>query len=170
MQNTIYIVTYETLDACQKFDTLNIYVDTSQVLIDLPYDTSVCLNQSVSLLASGAVSYSWSPSSNLNISNTAQVVHNGTVSEDLIVIGISSFLCETKDTVSIEVLPCCGAIANISSTNTTICINDSVLFVNNSIYSTNPSFTWDFGINAQPSSYVGTTRRTSVFIHQESIL
>ncbi|MEZ4978336.1 MAG: gliding motility-associated C-terminal domain-containing protein [Chitinophagales bacterium] len=153
--STSYILEFIALDSCHRFDTLNIQVDTSQVRILSPSDTSVCIGQSVDLWASGASLFSWSPSTNLNASNLAHVVYNATASEEIVVTGLSAFLCETSDTVLIDVLSCCGAQSDIRVVDTTICINDSALFINNSIYSTNPIFTWNFGLDAQPNSYIG---------------
>ncbi|MEZ4928768.1 MAG: PKD domain-containing protein [Chitinophagales bacterium] len=151
--DTTYIVYYED-SVCQYFDTLHIQISSLDVEASFN-DTTVCPNTNVQLNATGAVSYIWMPSANLNNANIADPIFNGNTTDTLIVIGQNSNGCEASDTVIINVLPCCGAFADFDISDSIICVNETVTFTNTSIEGTNPTFTWNFGTGASPATYVG---------------
>lgn len=151
--DTSYIVYYED-SICQYFDTIHVIVSSLDVEASFS-DTLVCPNINTQLNASGAISYVWSPSNNLNNSTIANPIFNGNTNDTLIVIGQNTYGCEDSDTVNINVLPCCGAFADLEINDSVICVNESVTFLNTSITGNNPMFTWNFGTGATPATYVG---------------
>ena len=107
-------------------------------------DTSICSGQTVQLNASGAVSYSWSPTS---VSNP--LISNPTVTPisttSYIVTGLYTSGCVDQDTVQVFVTP--GPTITVISTADTICIGDNVTLT--ATGATN--YSWTGGvINATP--------------------
>src|SRR4030095_3650815 len=63
--STTYIVTVTDVNNCSADDDVHIEI-TTPLITSISGDTSICKGTSAQLLASGGVSYSWSPSENLN--------------------------------------------------------------------------------------------------------
>jgi gliding motility-associated-like protein len=68
-------------------------------------DTLVCTNSPVSLSATGAVKYSWTPGNNLNDPLIANPVATTATSTQYIVTGTSQNGCTAKDTVNVNIFP-----------------------------------------------------------------
>ncbi|MFA6923632.1 MAG: PKD domain-containing protein [Bacteroidales bacterium] len=87
-------------------------------------NTTTCSGNSVQLHASGAVSYSWSPSTGLNQTNISDPTANPTITTTYIVTGTSIKGCTDTAKVVITVSP--GTPINVSS-NQTICQGTSIV-------------------------------------------
>ncbi len=86
-------------------------------------DTFVCFNDSVGLLASGAVSYQWSPSAGLSSTSVANPMAGPGLDIDYVVLGTDSNGCQSRDTVSVVVNPLPkGSITE----DLAVCIGESV--------------------------------------------
>jgi hypothetical protein len=68
----------------------------------------MCLGQSVSMTASGAVSYAWSPGASLNNSTTANVVATPTITTQYTVTGSDANACVGSVQYTVTVQNCTG--------------------------------------------------------------
>ena len=104
---TTYTLTGATLGCA---NTATVSVSTKQlptVVIATSHDT-VCMGNSAMLNASGASTYSWSPTSSLNNSNGPSVIASPTVTTLYTVIGTDTGTCSNKSTHTIVVSNCTG--------------------------------------------------------------
>lgn len=146
---------------CLQSDTMSLTVFSLPQLQTSP-DTQICANSEAHLLVSGASSYRWFPSGNLNSPTTNTPVFTGTADELLFVEGIDGNGCRSVDSVKVVVnaLPQVDAGANES-----ICAGSSVL-LNASGANT---YTWTpAGLLDDPSSATpeATPTVTSNFVVQ----
>ncbi len=84
-----------------------------------PSSASITTGSSVNLTASGATTYSWSPSTGLSATNTAAVTATPTATTTYTVTGTSSS-CSSTSTVTVTVNP--ALTAGSISANQTICV------------------------------------------------
>ncbi|HCQ28918.1 MAG TPA: hypothetical protein DIU39_01455, partial [Flavobacteriales bacterium] len=118
---TNYIVTGTDANACSNSDTVVVTVNALPNVF-AGNDTAICIGDTAQLQASGANSYSWTPTSSLNnpnISNPLAFPNNTTT---YIVTGSDANACSTSDTVMVTVNP----LPNVFAGNdTAICIGDT---------------------------------------------
>jgi len=119
---TSYIVEGEDVNGCKNTDTVIVFVNTPPMVF-AGLDTSVCIGNSMNLLASGAVSYLWTVSSTLAPINVANPSVNPTNVTTYTVQGTDANGCKATDNVqvSINALPIVSA-----GTDSFICENDSI--------------------------------------------
>ncbi|MGY6562799.1 MAG: PKD domain-containing protein [Luteibaculaceae bacterium] len=84
-----------------EFELSNFILPTVEVAVS---DTIVCVNQELTLNASGANTYAWVFGNGLNQNNLAQVTANPTVSGYYTVIGTDNNQCRDTTSVSINVV------------------------------------------------------------------
>lgn len=109
--NPTYTVTQQgtywvevTTSACSKRDT--IYVNYTTIpTVHLGNDTTICQGASLSLFASGALTYKWTPGNTLNDSTIANPVATPTGTTNYIVSGYNGGGCVDRDTITITVHP-----------------------------------------------------------------
>lgn len=90
------------LEGCITSDT--VWVSNRPLpLVTATPDTSICLNTNLSLNATGAVVYSWSPAQYLDFPNSSNPVFSGNIATTYIVSGTDDFGCMGKDTVAISI-------------------------------------------------------------------
>lgn len=124
------IVVVDTEFAFCSSDTINIpivFIPPPSV-VTAPKSASVCQRESVTLTASGAVSYLWSPAFTLSCSECASPTASPAVSTAYIVTGTDSFGCFADDTTTITVIQ-----PKYTSLTFSICDGDSVT-VGSSVY------------------------------------
>ena len=100
-----YMVTGSTIYGCSNKDSLNITVIQPFTMSNKPGDT-ICVGSTVRLYASGANSYSWSPSSGLSNFTSAIPVASPRTTTTYMVVGSDAYGC-FKDTgyTTIKVYP-----------------------------------------------------------------
>ncbi len=91
-----------SIGTCSSADTIIVTVKSLPV-VNAGSDTVICGTQTVTLSASGASLYSWSPAIFLSNTNTANPVFSGNVSATYFLTGTGANGCKGKDTVSINV-------------------------------------------------------------------
>lgn len=91
--------------------------------VDAGSDTVVCAGGGLRLRATGADSYCWDPSPDLNCLDCPDPVARPTVTTVYYVTGINADGCERRDSVRLEVRP--GLVADAGE-NRAICAGDSV--------------------------------------------
>lgn len=99
-----YSVTGTDAFGCVNTDDVTVTVNPLPVINAGP-DLSTCLGSSISLNASGALSYSWSPSTGLTSVNISNPNANPTVTTTFTVEGTDANGCVNSDDVEVAVLP-----------------------------------------------------------------
>ena len=108
--------------ACFASDTINVNIKSLPVVY-AGADTIICSAQLVSLSASGASSYSWSPALFLSNPNLANPVFSGNTSTTYFLTGTGVNGCQGKDTVSINVS---NSASLVKPPNKSFCSKESV--------------------------------------------
>ena len=118
-----YIVTGTDINSCSNSDTVAINV-LDLPLIDAGQDETICLGDSVQLLATGGISYQWSPNTNINNNNISNPVVFPSGLTNYIVIGTDTNNCINSDTLTVNIneLP-----TIVTSNDTSICYGDSII-------------------------------------------
>ncbi|MGV3610626.1 MAG: PKD domain-containing protein [Fluviicola sp.] len=109
---------FGTLAGCPgPSSSVTLVVNPIPVISVTPPNATICNGQSVSLTASGATNYTWSPATGLSATNVATVTANPTATQTYTVVG-SNGTCSGSTTVTITVNPL--PIVN-AGPNTTLC-------------------------------------------------
>ncbi|MGN6568852.1 MAG: PKD domain-containing protein [Flavipsychrobacter sp.] len=101
---TTYIVTGTDSNGCSNTDTITVNVHIAPS-VNAGVDKAICAGSSTLLSATGAVSYSWSPTTGLSCTSCASPTANPSVTTNYVVTGTDSFGCTNKDTVIVHVNP-----------------------------------------------------------------
>lgn len=102
-------------------------------------DKSICSGSSTSLLASGGVSYSWSPSTGLSATNISNPVASPTITTVYTVTVTQANTCSSTDQVTVTVNP---APTIEAGNNVTVCPGEQVTLT----ASGGTSYTWTGGV------------------------
>ena len=148
-QTTTYIVSDQSTVCSASSDTLIITVLPSPQVI-ASGDTSLCGPAPIQLNASGAVSYTWTPSTYLTLTNISNPVANPVTTISYTVTGVDTNGCSSSDMVNI-LFP---APSEVDFRDTTIFCNESVmLFTGTSLIGT--TFHWQpsYGLSDTNSVY-----------------
>lgn len=146
--------TYRTADTIKISSGLPLTLSTN--------DTSVCSGNGVNLIAGGATTYSWSPSTGLSANNIANPIAFPTNNTTYTVFASDGSGCSALDTVRITVKP--KPTINITGT-TTICKGDTA-----TLSASGPStFSWSISGNTNFSfndsiKVTPTTTTTYTFV------
>lgn len=97
-----YTVTATTAAGCINSASVTVGV-CPQFTVSAGKDTTICKGQSITLHATGALKYSWSPGANLSDSTSANPITTPTDTTTYVVTGTSASGCLSKDTVTIGV-------------------------------------------------------------------
>lgn len=135
---TVGINTYNLLDqnpnGCPGSDQVIITVIENPT-IDAGINTTICQDDSILLLASGGINYIWTNS----IPNNSWVSPQTTTTYN--VVGTNDFGCFSEDSITISVVS--NYTPSFIPSTTTICLYDSITFVNTS--PVNNFYTWMIG-------------------------
>ena len=109
----VHVFTYSYTDAggCMSSATASITVNPL-VHVKAGLDVTICVGNSVSLTATDAVSYSWSPNQYLSATTSASIVANPITTTTYTVTGIDANGCSSSDAVIVNVLPLPTATIN----------------------------------------------------------
>lgn len=131
---TTYSLTVEDLNGCFTDTTVTVTV-ASPPPIDAGTATPICFGDSITLAASGGVSYTWSPNTNILNGNTASPTVFPPLTTVYTVTGEDANGCSNVDSVTIVV----NTLANGGfSPDTAICIGESVVLTANGF----TQYTW----------------------------
>lgn len=121
---TTYTITGTNANACSATTTLTVVVNPSPALVVLPVNPSICLGQSVQLIASGAMSYTWLPSTGLSNANIANPIANPSATTTYTITGSNANACSATTTLTINV----GTTLNITTnpSNPSLCMGQSI--------------------------------------------
>lgn len=118
---TTYVVTGTDTNTCIKTDTVVVVV-SSVPNVNAGADKTVCIGHSTTLVATGASTYSWSPTTSLSCSSCSNPVALPTSTTTYVVMGTDTNGCAKTDTVVVYV----NALPNINAgPDKVICLHDS---------------------------------------------
>jgi gliding motility-associated-like protein len=119
---TDYILTVTDANGCQDSDTVTITVNPLPD-VNAGTDVAICIGSSSQLNATGAVSYQWSPSTDLDDAAIADPTFNGLATQTLTATGTDANGCVNTDavTVTVTALPIINA-----GNDTAICIGNTL--------------------------------------------
>lgn len=138
---TTYTVTGMDANGCTDTASRVITVNPNPAVVINPTTAAICLGNDTGFTASGSITYSWTPATNLSSTTNAAVRANPTITTSYIVTGTDGNGCIGKDTqnVIVKSLP----IAIISPSGTVAyCQYDSLLLIANNIIGANNTFQW----------------------------
>lgn len=151
-----YTVTATGSNGCTATATVNVTVNPLP-LIQVS-NQSICPGGSAILNASGASTYSWSPSSNLSSASGSSVNATPSSTTNYTITGTSTEGCTSQATATVTVFP--GTVINAGA-DVSICAGQStVLSANGGV-----SYSWDNGIgtvNNVSASPISTTTYTVI--------
>ncbi len=141
-QTTTYTVTATDSKGCFGVATALVNVRNAPVITVNPNNPSLCHGESVTLVASGAVLYDWTPAEGLNTNVGAVVIATPDSTTTYLVSGVDLYGClgESQVTVRVSPIPSVDFVAN----STDICMATVVHFSGQASPSIQ-SWNWDFG-------------------------
>ncbi len=104
INTTTYTVIGTATNGCTSASSVKISV-FSYPVIDAGLNDSVCTGKTIQLLASGGISYSWSPASTLSNPTISNPIANPVTTTTYTVIGTGVAGCKSTDIIKIKVLP-----------------------------------------------------------------
>ncbi|MCF8276828.1 MAG: PKD domain-containing protein [Flavobacteriales bacterium] len=144
---TNYTVTVTDANGCIDTDDMLLSVNALPV-VSAGADNSMCNGQTVQLSASGAVSYSWSPSTGLSNASISNPIFSGVATSTFTATGTDGNGCVNTDDVTITVF----ALPTASFPQPAdVCLGNATEFTDNSV-GTGLNYTWDFG-DSSPLNY-----------------
>lgn len=101
---TLYTLTVTDVNGCTDTDDMTITVNPLPI-VDAGANEAICDEQSVQLNASGALTYSWSPSTDLDDATVSNPTFSGSQTTTYTVTGTDANGCTDTDDVEITVYP-----------------------------------------------------------------
>ena len=120
--NTTYTVTGNNITGCSNTTTVDVTVLPKPTVTVSP-DIAICNGSSTTLTASGAVTYVWSPTTNLSPASGPTVTANPTTTRTYTVTGTDANGCTNTATVTVTVNP--KPVITITPVSATICAGNS---------------------------------------------
>ncbi|HSY75305.1 MAG TPA: gliding motility-associated C-terminal domain-containing protein, partial [Bacteroidia bacterium] len=115
LTSTTYTVV-GTSGSCSDTQKVVITINPTPTITVAPVSPAICAGSSVSLTASGAANYTWSPNAGLSCSNCPNPIVNPTVTTTYTIVGSSGAGCNDtiKDVVTVNPNPVATVSANIT--------------------------------------------------------
>lgn len=114
-----YTITGTDINGCINTSTTTIFVNPLPIVTAT--SNTLCIGLTAPLTATGAATYTWSPSATLSSANGASVTANPTITTSYSVMATDSNGCVNTATTSITV----NSLPTITATGNTICIGSS---------------------------------------------
>jgi PKD repeat protein len=121
---TTYTITGTGANGCTNTNTVTVTVNPLPNITKNPAAPSYCTGGSISITASGANTYSWSPATGLSATTGATVTASPTVTTTYTITGTSAAGCTNTTTVTVTVNPLPTVTKNPAAP--TICNGNSV--------------------------------------------
>lgn len=155
INNTTYTVTGTNSSGCTANTTVAVTVNSVPNINVTPANSSVCNNQSVQLQASGANTYTWSPSAGLSSTTGNTVTTNPSSTTTYTVTGSNAAGCTSNATAIITV----NASPNVSVNNGSVCVGQSTTLTASGA----SSYSWapNTGINSTTGAQVSVNPSTT---------
>ncbi|MBM77264.1 MAG: hypothetical protein CL846_02165 [Crocinitomicaceae bacterium] len=120
--DTTYYVSVTDANNCSVLDSINVFVNPLPI-VSVSEDDTICAGTATQLIASGALSYTWTPNYNLTNNTIPYPIASPLIDTNYIVNGLDANGCRNQDTIRIKVLPLPVADAG---QDTSICPGSSV--------------------------------------------
>lgn len=134
-----YTVTGTAVNGCTSSAIARVTTGSSLSLGVISNSAGICAGNSDTLIATGAISYVWSPSAGLNTTNGSTVITTPASTTTYTVTGVDALGCSGTGTAEVIVnqLP----VISVNPTSSNLCTGDSVLLVATGTvsYNWNPS-------------------------------
>ena len=148
---TTYIVTGTNTNNCKDTIHIKVIVDSLPQIKFQPGNPTVCKDSAIKIVASGANSYIWYPSTGLNINYGSTVIASPTSTITYKVVGTSTKNCIDSDSVKVTVLN--PPNVSVTSSKQICCEGEKItLFANGA-----SSYYWT------PSLYLSSTSGSMVY-------
>ena len=151
---TTYTIDYTTPGPCPASMTQTVTVNALPP-VDVP-DYSVCTGGTITLTATGATAYSWSPGTDLNGTVGASVDFTAGTSNVYTVTGTDANGCVNTDVTTVTVIP--NAPIN-AGPDVTICLGDNTTLT----ASGGVTYNWQAPISAAGASQVVSPAATTIY-------
>jgi gliding motility-associated-like protein len=102
VNTTRYLVTGTDTNGCSDTSSALITIVPGPTLTINPVDTELCIGSNVTLVVSGALTYSWSPSPGLSCTTCSNPIVSTTVTSTYIVKSTNTF-CPGFDTITVKI-------------------------------------------------------------------
>ncbi|MEL6675754.1 MAG: PKD domain-containing protein [Bacteroidota bacterium] len=119
---TTYTLTVTDGNGCQDADSITLTVHPLPV-VDAGLDTTICQDEATNLLATGAISYVWSPTAGLSDPGISNPVASPPTTTNYQVTGTDINGCQNTDEVEVNVIP--PPITRITGINN-ICLGGEI--------------------------------------------
>ncbi len=152
---TTYFVT-ATNASCSGVDSIIIYISQPPVLSILPNNSTICFGGSASVTASGAVTYSWTPTTNNSSPNSATTLLSPTITTTYYLSAANSIGCISSDSTLITV----NSLPNVSVSP----VFDSICNGDSTQLSASGALAYSWSPSIALSSATGSTVHTRTII------
>ena len=163
--STTYTLIASDNIGCRAFDTLTINVNALPLLA-VTNDTLICAGDSLTLSASGATTYLWTPTGSLSDSSIANPIAFPNSNTTFYVTGTDGNNCSSTDSIIITVSP---QIVSQNSGDQEICLGDTVTIWADG----GTSYTWTPTTNLftpnNDSTLANPTSTTTYHVHIENL-
>ena len=123
MSTQTYVVVGSSSNGCKDTTNITITVTPPPVVTIAPVAPAICSGSNINLIASGATSYSWSPTTGLSTTTGDTVNATPAVTTTYTVVGITG-LCSDTQAVTVTIVAPLNITVTPSSPN--VCVGDSV--------------------------------------------
>ena len=157
--DTFIVKGKDTITGCINKDTITVLIKPSPNIMVTPNSGTICPGGSVTFAATGAISYTWSPTTSLVFSNDSVATASPTVSTSYLVSGTAPNGC-TSGNLATVIIPQDSIVVN----SAVICLSNSVTLNASSIA---VSYTWSpaTGLSGTSgSSVIASPRNTAIYI------
>jgi len=117
ISTTTYTVIVYDNNSMTATDAIVITINSAPTLTAFPTNPIICIGDSVSLTASGAITYSWAPATGLSSSTGSTVFAHPSTTTTYTVTGVDVTGCTGSTSVTVDVMTCAGLNENQDSQN-----------------------------------------------------
>ncbi|WP_336517350.1 PKD domain-containing protein [Pollutibacter soli] len=138
LTDVVYTVTVTSEEGCTDTDTVRVRV-TQPFTIRATENKTICIGEQVTLRATGAVSYTWTPATGLSSINTAETIAKPEVTTTYTVTGYGTDQCFTSEQqVTITVIP----LPEVELGRDTSVYSGDSFIINSKVSNDVVSYTW----------------------------
>jgi len=152
--STNYTITGTDLLGCTNSVNFQLNVGIMPTVLITPVNPIICEGENISLSASGANQYVWSPPLNLSASVGVMVNANPTISTTYTLVGTDAIGCVDSVSTTISVNPSPSAAIN-QNIGATICTGDSAIIL--VAVSGNPPWNLSYAVNGAWQQQISAT-------------
>ena len=146
-----YTVIGTDTNGCVNSATVEVNINGLPTIIASNNDT-ICLGDTITISASGGFAYSWDNGLSPTPSVNPNEIIFPTITTTYTVTAVDMNGCRNTDQVTVSVISCNPPVANLTASNTSICINDCIDFTDLTTNSPTNWMWYFFGANPSNST------------------